>query len=155
VPRPATPARTAAPLPSPLPPFARYLPCRRNGRQIQVSGQVAAHEGAFVHQGRIGDELSLEQGQECARQCALNVLALLQQELGDLSSVREIIKVTVFVASTIDFLDHHLVADGASSAFIEYLGERGEHARSAVGVACLPMNSPVEVEAIVLVEDSG
>lgn len=150
----ATPTRTVANLPPPLSPFARYLPCRRNGRQIYVSGQVAALGGTLVRQGRVGDELSLEQGQQCARQCALNVLALLQQELGDLSRVREIIKVTVFVASTTDFLDHHLVADGTSSAFIEYLGERGQHARSAVGVASLPMNSPVEVEAIVLIESS-
>jgi enamine deaminase RidA (YjgF/YER057c/UK114 family) len=107
----------------------------------------------MVRRGRLGAELTLEQGQECARQCALNVLALLQRELGDLDRIREIIKVTVFVATTADFFDHHKVANGASDAFIEYLGERGEHARSAVGVACLPMNTPVEVEATVLVND--
>ncbi|TDQ00526.1 enamine deaminase RidA (YjgF/YER057c/UK114 family) [Labedaea rhizosphaerae] len=150
---PVNPVDAPKPLPSPLAPFARYLPFKRIGRQIHVSGQVAAREGTFVHLGRLGGELTLEQGQECARQCALNVLALLRQELGDLDRVQEILKVTAFVASTTDFRDHHIVANGASSAFIEYLGERGEHARSVVGVACLPMNSPVEVEALVLVEE--
>lgn len=148
-----SPKSQDAPLPAPLKPFAGYLPCRRVGNHIHVSGQVAALEGEFVHRGRVGAELSLEQGRECARQCALNVLALLDRELGDLDRVREIVKVTVFVSSAADFLDHHLVADGASNAFVEYLGGRGEHARSAVGVARLPMDSPVEIDATVLVRD--
>jgi enamine deaminase RidA (YjgF/YER057c/UK114 family) len=150
---PVTPANAAAPLPSPLAPYAHYLPTRWHGQQIHVSGQVAALNGTMLRRGRLGAELTLEEGQECARQCALNVLALLQRELGDLDRIREIIKVTVFVATTADFFDHHQVANGASDAFIEYLGERGEHVRSAVGVACLPMNTPVEVEATVLVND--
>lgn len=151
---PVTPASAAAPLPTPLAPYAHYLPLRREGHQIHVSGQVAAFEGTMIQHGRLGAELTLEQGQACARQCALNVLALLQRELGDLDRVREIIKVTVFVATTAEFFDHHKVANGASDALIEYLGERGRHARSAVGVACLPMNTPVEVEATVLVDDA-
>jgi len=146
------PGQPNAPLPSPLAPFARYLPFRWSGNHIYVSGQVAALEGEFIHRGRLGAELSLEDGQACARQCALNVLALLEQELGDLASVKEITKVTAFVASTHDFVEQHIVANGASSAFIEYLGDRGEHSRSVIGVPSLPMNSPVEVEAIVLVD---
>ncbi|GAA0977531.1 RidA family protein [Acrocarpospora macrocephala] len=138
-------------LPEPLEPFARYLPCRWSGAEVHVSGQVAAREGEFPLRGRVGAELTLEQGRAAARQCALNVLAALKRELNDLSRIRALVKVTVFVATGPDFLDHHRVADGASETFLEALGEVGGHARSAVGVARLPMDSPVEVEATVLV----
>ncbi|MFF3669352.1 RidA family protein [Microtetraspora malaysiensis] len=138
-------------LPEPLVPFARYVPCRWSGDELHVSGQVAAREGEFPLRGRVGAELTLEQGRAAARQCALNVLAALQRELNDLSRIRALVKVTVFVATGPDFLEHHLVADGASEAFIEALGDVGEHARSAVGVARLPMDSPVEIEATALV----
>lgn len=133
----------------PLPAYARYEPCRWSGERLQISGQVAVRDGDLLHRGSIGEELTIEQGQACARQCALNVLARLYHEVGDLSRVEVIEKITVFVASAPAFWEQHLVADGASDAFVEYLGERGRHARSALGVVRLPMNSPVEVEAIV------
>jgi enamine deaminase RidA (YjgF/YER057c/UK114 family) len=143
----------ASPLtqPSPLLPFAMYRPVRWSGDTLYVSGQVAAVEGHFPLRGRVGAELSLEQGQQAARQCALNVLALVNRELGGLDRIERLVKVTVFVSSAPDFLQHHLVADGASGLFVEALGSAGEHARSALGAPRLPMDSPVEVEATVLV----
>jgi enamine deaminase RidA (YjgF/YER057c/UK114 family) len=148
---PAKPARLDLDLPEPLSPFALYRPVRRDGDLLYVSGQVAAVGGQMPMRGRVGAELTLEQAQGAARRCALNVLALLRRELGDLAQVEALLKVTVFVSTAGDFLDHHLVADGASAVFVEALGEAGEHARSAVGAARLPMDSPVEVEATVLV----
>jgi enamine deaminase RidA (YjgF/YER057c/UK114 family) len=138
-------------LPAPLPAYARYSPVRWQGNALHVSGQVAAEEGAFLARGRLGAEVDPELGRQCARQCALNVLAAVAAEIGDLDRVIHIVKVTVFVASDATFTDQHKVADGASDLFIEMLGDRGVHSRSAVGVAGLPMNSPVEVEAIVQV----
>ncbi len=138
-------------LPKPLEPFALYQPVRWNGNTLHISGQVAAVEGHFPLRGRVGAELTIEQGQQAARQCALNVLALIDRELDGFARVAALVKVTVFVSSAVEFTDHHLVADGASRVFIQALSQAGEHARSALGVARLPMDSPVEVEAAVLV----
>ena len=153
----SAPEPVAAPLtlPKPLRPFAQYQPVLWNGDTLHISGQVAAVEGHFPLRGRVGAELTVEQGQQAARQCALNVLALIDHELGGLDRVEALVKVTVFVASGPDFLQQHIVADGASRAFVEALGPAGEHARSALGAPRLPMDSPVEVEAAVLVRPVG
>jgi enamine deaminase RidA (YjgF/YER057c/UK114 family) len=148
---PGETARLDIALPEPLAPFAQYCPIRRDGNLIYLSGQVAAVNGQLPVRGRAGAELTLEQAQRAARQCALNALALLRSELGHLDRVAALLKVTVYVSTAPDFLDHHLVADGASSTFVEVLGEAGKHARSAVGAARLPMDSPVEVELTALV----
>lgn len=142
-------------LPKPLLPFAQYRPVRWNGDTLYISGQVAAVEGHFPLRGRVGAELTVEQGQQAARQCALNVLALIDRELGGFARVAALVKVTVFVSSGPDFLQQHIVADGASRMFVEALGPIGEHARSALGTSRLPMDSPVEVEATVLVHPAG
>lgn len=136
-------------------PFAKYRAHRLDGDHLYISGQVAFADGGFPLQGRVGAELTLEEGKRAARICALNVIAHAQEILGSLEHVRAVLKITVFVSTGPDFLAHHLVADGASEAFVQRLGAAGEHSRSAVGVARLPMDSPVEVEAVLLVDGSA
>jgi enamine deaminase RidA (YjgF/YER057c/UK114 family) len=138
-------------LPSAPAPAAAYLPVRRTGDLVYTSGQIATAGGELVASGRVGAEVDLPTAQACARQCAVNVLAQLRAELGDLARVRQFVKITVFVASDPSFTDQHLVANGASELLVQALGDDGRHARSAVGVAALPLGSPVEVEAIVQV----
>jgi enamine deaminase RidA (YjgF/YER057c/UK114 family) len=136
-------------LPDAPPPAAAYVPFVRSGSLVFTAGQIAIADGALVATGRLGDDVDVETGQAAARQCAINVMAQLQAALGDLSRVRRIVKITVFVASAPDFTEQHLVANGASALLGEVFGEAGVHARSAVGAAALPMGTPVEVEAVV------
>lgn len=135
-------------LPPAPPPAASYVPWVRSGSLVVTSGQIPVVDGAPVSTGKVGGALSLEDGQAAARVCAVNVLAQLRAAAGDLSKVRRLVKVTVFVASDPSFSQQHLVANGASDLFAEVLGDAGPHARSAVGVAVLPLDVPVEVEAI-------
>ena len=135
-------------LPPPPKPAAYYLPYKRAGSQLMVSGQIAVRGGALVREGLVGRDLTLEEAQECARVCALNVLTQAKEAAGELSRVLQVVKISVFVASAPEFHDQHLVANGASELLAQVLGEAGRHARSAVGVARLPLNSPVEIEAI-------
>ena len=114
-----------------------------------VSGQVAMREGALIATGLVGDEVSLEVAQECGRQCAINVLNSLKNELGGLKNIKQVARIAVYVASADGFTDQHLVAHGASQLFLEVFGpEIGSHTRTAIGVKALPLNSPVEVDAI-------
>jgi enamine deaminase RidA (YjgF/YER057c/UK114 family) len=99
--------------------------------------------------GKLGGEVSPEQGYECARQCAINALAAIKAEIGELSAVKRVVKAVVFVASTPDFTGQPQVANGASEFLGEVFGDAGKHARSAVGVAVLPLDVPVEVELVV------
>jgi enamine deaminase RidA (YjgF/YER057c/UK114 family) len=116
---------------------------------VFTAGQLPVIDGSLPRTGLLGAELSTDEGVELARTAALNVLAVAASAAdGDLGRVR-IVKLTVFVASAAGFTDQHLVANGASEFLGEVLGDAGRHARSAVGVACLPLNSPVEIEAIV------
>jgi enamine deaminase RidA (YjgF/YER057c/UK114 family) len=136
-------------LPVPAAPVAAYVPCVRTGNLVYVSGQVPLVDGKPSHPGRLGAEVGLEEGAAAARHCAVNVLAALKAELGELARVRRVVKVTVFVASEPGFTDQPKVANGASELFGEAFGEAGSHARAAVGVAALPLGVPVEVDAIV------
>jgi enamine deaminase RidA (YjgF/YER057c/UK114 family) len=136
-------------LPSAPPPAAAYVPFKRVGNLLFTSGQVAVGPDGLVATGIVGDSVDVPTAVECARQCAINVLAQLSAALGDLSAVSEIVKLTVFVASAPDFTEQHLVANGASELLAEVFGEAGRHTRSAVGAPSLPTNTPVEVEAIV------
>jgi enamine deaminase RidA (YjgF/YER057c/UK114 family) len=136
-------------LPVPAAPVAAYVPCVRTGNLVYVSGQVPLVDGKPSHPGRLGAEVGLEEGAAAARHCAVNVLAALKAELGELARVRRVVKVTVFVASEPGFTDQPKVANGASELFGEAFGEAGRHARAAVGVAALPLGVPVEVDAIV------
>jgi enamine deaminase RidA (YjgF/YER057c/UK114 family) len=140
-------------LPAPAAPVAAYVPCVRTGNLVYVSGQVPSVDGKPTHLGHLGDDVDLEAGRAAARTCAVNVLAALKAELGELSRVRRVVKVTGFVAATADFTDSPKVVNAASELFGEVFGDAGRHARAAVGVAALPLGVPVEVEAIVEVED--
>jgi len=140
-------------LPEPARPVAAYVTAVRSGNMVYVSGQLPVVEGRPAHLGRLGaDGLSLEEGVEAARRCAVNVLAALKAELGELARVRRVVKVTGFVASAPDFHDQPKVINGASELFMAVFGDAGRHARSAVGMAALPLGVPVEVEAIVEVD---
>jgi enamine deaminase RidA (YjgF/YER057c/UK114 family) len=140
-------------LPEPVKPLAAYVPTVRSGNMVYVSGQVPLVDGKVAFTGRLGTNgLSLEDGVQAARRCAINVLAALKAELGQLSRVRRLVKVTGFVASEPDFVDQPKVINGASELFVDVFGEAGKHARSAVGLAALPMGVPVEVEAVVEVD---
>ena len=136
-------------LPEAPSPAAGYVGWVRAGNLVLTAGQVAVRDGALIATGRLGQEIDVPTGQACARQCALNVLAQVRAALGDLDRVNRVLKLTVFVASTADFTEQHVVADGASELLAEVFGDVGRHARSAVGVSALPTGSPVEVEAIV------
>jgi enamine deaminase RidA (YjgF/YER057c/UK114 family) len=136
-------------LPAPAVPVAAYVPCVRTGNLVYVSGQVPMVDGKPSHLGHLGDDVDLEDGRAAARTCAVNVLAALKAELGELSRVRRIVKVTGFVAATPGFTDMPQVVNAASELFGEVFGDAGRHARAAVGVAALPLGVPVEVEAIV------
>ena len=136
-------------LPAPAVPVAAYVPCVRTGSLVYVSGQVPVLDGKPSHLGHLGDNVDLEDGRAAARTCAVNVLAALKAELGELSRVRRVVKVTGFVASTADFTDHPKVVNAASELFGDAFGDAGRHARAAIGVAALPLGVPVEVEAIV------
>lgn len=135
-------------LPAAAAPAANYVPFAQSGKLILTSGQLPLSEGKLVATGLLGRELDVAAGREAAKHCAINVLAQLQAATGDLERIARLVKITVFVASTADFTEQHLVANGASDFLVEVLGEAGRHARSAVGMASLPLNAPVEVEAI-------
>lgn len=130
-------------------PAANYLPYTKTGKFVFTSGQLPIVDGALKYTGKVGGELSVEQGQEAARLCVVNVLAVAKAALGDLENIKQIVKITIFVSSTPDFTSQHLVGNGASDFLVEVLGEPGRHARSAVGMPCLPLDAPVEVEAII------
>jgi len=129
-------------------PAASYQPFVRSGNLVFTAGQLPNVDGKLVRTGKLGAQITTEEGVELARTAALNVLAAAVAGTGDLDAVR-IVKLTVFVASDPDFTDQPLVANGASELLGDILGDDGLHARSAVGVAVLPLDSPVEIEAVV------
>ena len=130
-------------------PVASYVPAVRSGHHVFTSGQLPMRQGQLITTGKVGGEVTAEEAVECARQCALNALAAVRAEIGELSNIKRIVKVTAFVASTPDFTGQPGVANGASELFGEVFGEIGQHARSAVGVPVLPLDAPVEVELVV------
>lgn len=136
-------------LPATTAPLANYVPARRNGSQIYVSGQVPAEGGKDKFTGKLGSDYSVEQGQAAARLCAVNILAQLKQALdGDLDRVVGVIRLGGFVNAEPDFKDHPKVINGASDLMVEVFGDAGRHARAAVGCYSLPRNVPVEIDAI-------
>lgn len=138
-------------LPAASAPAANYLPFVRHGDQLFISGQVSISAADSVR-GKLGQDLKLEDGQGAARVSAINVLAQASAALdGDLERIVRIIRIGVFVASAPHFTDHHLVANGASDLLVGVLGDRGRHARAAIGLAALPLDAAVEVEAVIAV----
>lgn len=134
-------------LPKPAAPVASYVPVVVSGGMAYVSGQIAFVDGK-VMTGRLGENVTLEDGQVAARACGLMILAQLQAA-GLLEQVERVVKLGAFVSSTPDFYDHPKVANGASDLMEQVFGGAGQHARAAVGVAALPLNAAVEVDAIV------
>ena len=135
-------------LPEPPTAFAAYVPAVVHAGLIWVSGQVPIRDGGLPRLGLVGRDISVEDAAEEARFCALNALAHLKAAAGSLEQIERIVKLTVFVASSAGFHAQPLVANGASELFQAVFGEQGRHARSAVGVAELPLGAPVEVEVI-------
>jgi enamine deaminase RidA (YjgF/YER057c/UK114 family) len=137
-------------LPEAPPPAAAYVPWVRTGDLVFTAGQIPVVDGQPTAVGKVGAEVDLETAQAAARQCAINVLAQVKAAVGDLAKVRRVVKLVVFVASDPGFSQQHLVANGASELIGQVFGDDvGRHARSAVGTAVLPLDVPVEVEAIV------
>lgn len=149
----ATPEERLAELglevPEVVPPVAAYVPAVRTGAYVYTSGQVPLRDGELVAKGKVGAEVTEEQAYECARQCGLNALAAVRAEVGELSAIKRVVKAVVFVASAPDFTRQPQVANGVSELLGDVFGDAGKHARSAVGVAALPLDCPVEVELVV------
>jgi enamine deaminase RidA (YjgF/YER057c/UK114 family) len=137
-------------LPEPPAAVAAFEPYVVVGDTVYTSGQIATRDGKLVAAGVLGVEVDVEGGQQAARACALNVLAQLDAAAGSLDRIARLVKITVFVASAPTFTQQPQVADGASRLLIDVLGDAGRHARSAIGVASLPLATPVEVEAVAL-----
>ena len=134
-------------LPEVAKPVATYVPAVRSGNHVFTSGQLPMRSGELLTTGKVGGGVDTEQAGECARQCALNALAAVNAEV-PLDQVTRIVKLVVFVASAPDFTGQPGVGNGASHLMGEVFGDAGRHARSAVGVAVLPLDAPVEVEAV-------
>jgi enamine deaminase RidA (YjgF/YER057c/UK114 family) len=151
----ATPEERLAELgltvPDVVPPVAVYVPAVRAGDLVFTAGQLPVRSGELVAVGKVGGEVSAEEAYGCAQQCGLNALAAVRAEVGELSRVVRVVKVTVFVASTPDFTGQPQVANGVSELLGSAFGDAGVHARSAVGVPVLPLDAPVEVELVVQV----
>jgi len=135
-------------LPVVTPPVAAYVPAVRSGGFVYTSGQIPLADGQLLATGKVGAEIGAPEAAALARTCALNALAAAVSVAGSLSAIRRIVKVTGFVASAPDFTGQAQVINGASELLIEVFGEAGRHARSAVGMAVLPLDAPVEVELI-------
>ena len=138
-------------LPTPAKPLAAYIPALQIGDLIFTSGQLPTREGKLIAEGKVGYEVSEEKGIECARVSAINCLAAIKMVIGDLNRIEQVVKLVVFVNSKIGFTAQPKIANGASEFLVQVFGEKGKHARSAVGVSELPINAPVEIEMIVRV----
>ena len=128
-------------------PAAAYVMSAQSGNTVYLSGHIAKKDGK-VHVGKLGDNITTEEGKAAARSVAIDLIATLHAHVGDLNKVKRIVKVMSLVNSTPDFTEHHLVTNGASELFGQVFGEKGAHARSAFGVAQIPTGSCVEIELI-------
>ncbi len=136
-------------LPTPSAPVATYVPVVRTGNILYISGQISRDDSGVI-EGRLGDTMNVVQGGNAAELAALGVLAQIVYGAGvELTAVKRVLKLTVFVNSTPEFSEHHLVANGGSNLIVHVLGDAGKHARSAVGMVALPLGAAVEIEAVV------
>ena len=137
-------------LPTPAKPVANYVPWVRTGNLVFISGQGPIGDGKILYQGRLPDTVTMEDGVKSARLCAINVVAQLRDALGgDLDRVKRIVKLVGFVNAAPDYADHPKIINGASDLMVEIFGDKGRHARAAVGVSALPFGVAVEVEATI------
>ncbi|MFB8775410.1 RidA family protein [Streptomyces broussonetiae] len=141
-------------LPDVVPPLAAYQPAVRSGPHVHTAGQLPMVDGKLPVTGKVGAEVTADEAKELARTCALNALAAVKSVVGDLDRVARVVKVVGFVASASDFTGQPGVLNGASELLADVLGDKGVHARSAVGVAVLPLDAPVEVEILVEVTEA-
>ena len=139
-------------LPNPPTPAGSYVPAIKTGNLLFISGQIPMEEGKVLFTGKVNED-NLETAQKSARMCAINLLAQMKRELGNLDKVERIVKVAGFVNSDAEFYQHPKVINPASDLFFELFGEKGKHARIALGAACLPLNSMTEIDAIVEFSD--
>ena len=139
-------------LPAPAAPVASYAPYAVMGNMVFISGVLPFREGKLLHAGKVGaragDDVSFEQAQTAARQCAINAIASLEAAVGDLDKVKRIVRLEGYVASESGFTEQHEVMNAASALVAEVFGEKGVHSRIAVGVAALPLGAPVEIALI-------
>jgi enamine deaminase RidA (YjgF/YER057c/UK114 family) len=136
-------------LPTPAAPVANYVAFVRSGNLLTVSGQLCfGGDGALAAKGRLGDGVSIEDGQKAARACAVNLLAQVKAAIGDLDKVVRVVRLGGFINSAPGFTDGPKVMNGASDLMVEVFGDKGRHARSTVGVAALPADAAVEVEGL-------
>lgn len=138
-------------LPTPTAPLAAYVATRLVGDLLYISGQLPMTGDTLIN-GHLGGDVPNEIGQDAARICAVNIFAQAKLALGDLDRLLECISLRIYVASTPDFTEHHIIANGASNLIVEIMGEAGKHTRAAFGVAALPLNAAVEIEAILQVK---
>lgn len=138
-------------LPTAAAPVAAYVPTVERDGLLHISGQISFDEDGGLIKGRLGEDLDVEAGAAAARRCGIMLLAQIEAAIGSLDRVERIVKLGVFVNSTPDFVDQPKVANGASELMVALFGDAGRHARSAVGVAALPLGVAVEVDAIVAV----
>ena len=138
-------------LPEPRAPVANYVPFVITGKMLFISGQVSAAPGGLIT-GRLGENMTLEQGQEAAKICGINLIAQMTAALGDLERVKRVVKLGGFVNAAADFVDIPKVVNGCSDVMVAAFGDKGRHARSAVACPVLPMGAAVEVDAVVEIE---
>jgi enamine deaminase RidA (YjgF/YER057c/UK114 family) len=142
-------------LPPPPKALAVYQPAVLVDEWVYTAGQLPLREGELIAEGLVGSDLNVDEAADCARQCALNALAAIAAVTGDLDAVQRVVKVVGYVASAPGFTAQPAVLNGASELLGAALGDAGQHARSAVGVASLPMNAPVEIDLVARVRASG
>jgi len=133
-------------LPTPPKPVAAYIPARRSGSLVYVSGQIPMENGSMIATGSLPNQVSMDVAHRCAVRCVLNGLAALKAEIGDLARVVKVVRVGAFVCSEPGFTDQPKVANAASELLVKVFGEAGQHARAAVGSVALPLGAPVEIE---------
>ena len=135
-------------LPTPPTPAGSYIPAIKTGNLLFISGQIPMEDGKVLFTGKVTDD-NLETAQKSAKMCAVNLLAQIKRELGSLDKVTKIVRLSGFVNSDVEFYQHPKVINAASDLFFEIFEDKGKHSRIAVGVACLPLNSMTEIDAVV------
>ncbi|MHA1723188.1 MAG: RidA family protein [Candidatus Baldrarchaeia archaeon] len=140
-------------LPKPPKPVAAYIPAVKTGNVIFISGQIPVVEGKVRYKGKVGQDISVEEGYEAAKICALNALSIIKDIVGSLDKVKRIVRIVGYVNCTEDFEEPHKVVNGASEFLVKIFGEKGRHARLALGSNALPLGAAIELEMIVEVEE--
>jgi len=135
-------------LPIPPTPAGSYVPVIKTGNLLFISGQIPMEEGKVIFTGKVTDD-NLETAQKSAKMCAINLLAQIKRELGSLDKVTKVVRLSGFINSDAEFYQHPKVINAASDLFFEIFGDKGKHSRIAVGVACLPLNSMTEIDAVI------